>query len=749
MITKHCTKYRKFSLTLLLALMVLMLAVLAKRGIEADPMALFPQKSESMQLTNKYPDLTVQKKLMGAVILEVKHGDIYTVETFEKIDRITNKLVAMAGLSSSGIKSLTNGGAKFTSNSSEGMFTYGVVYDGLPKTAKALEVVRNRIESAPMIKGLYVADDNKSVSFVVDMLKGADPKKLYNDLNKLKIEEENQNYALYFIGVPAIAGQFANQMPRVALALAISFLLVLGYAVYRFRTPRGALVPVAAFFFQIIVTLGLAATVSSKMHVLFLFPVLLLGAAATLLAIFSKSARFNVQARQADVSSCEAINIVVNNMMLPLLCVVALMVAVGGIFVISSVGAILSLGVILICGAVALFINTTILTPILLSYGKKPSEANVCRINEDGFCGRIAERIAVKSLPMQWAIIVVMAVLLLTGLYGATKIASGGSEFGSAFFDRLHNYNKGFDLFNKHFIGFNELAVAVASKNPAGLKNKADLLKMEQVLAEIEQSTDAKKTLSMPGMIRMMGTTLREGNPRWSTIPEEERDIMNLGGMVLLAPEARSLMSDDWSHALLRVYYPDNDPIRTEQRVEQLQKIATKYSDARISFQAGAGYLGQQWGANRSTRQFMLIASILSLGLVFLIGAIATRSMARGGQLVLPLAATQAAAWLVMSLLGIPANVFMAPIGPFVAALAGGFGMLLLLLGEEERIRKHIFRKSLLLLLFTVPWWFAGLTYMGKIMAVFTGSMYFVDILLLMIVLPRRNNTDLDQALNM
>ncbi|MFO7962452.1 MAG: hypothetical protein R6U50_00880, partial [Desulfobacterales bacterium] len=122
----------RFKVLLVIALITVFFGYkVAHLKVATDFFTLYPPKHAYIELYNEYRKMFGSANVLVCAV-EVKEGDIYTVETIAKIDRITQALLATEGCDALQLVSITHPKLKNVQVSAWGITMEPVMYPGLP-----------------------------------------------------------------------------------------------------------------------------------------------------------------------------------------------------------------------------------------------------------------------------------------------------------------------------------------------------------------------------------------------------------------------------------------------------------------------------------------------------------------------------------------------------------------------------------------------------------------------------------------
>src|SRR5713101_3005888 len=169
--------------------------------IHTDFFALYPPSHPYIKLYQEYRQMFGTANILQ-IVLEVKEGDIYTIDAIKKIDGITRYLMDTKGVNPFQVTSLTHPSVKNVVVTSGGISTLPLIMS-LPDSEEALQVIREKVYRAPGVRGVHVSLDGKAALITAGLWEeGTDFNYLWRRISELKERYEDANTRLYVAGYP-------------------------------------------------------------------------------------------------------------------------------------------------------------------------------------------------------------------------------------------------------------------------------------------------------------------------------------------------------------------------------------------------------------------------------------------------------------------------------------------------------------------------------------------------------------------
>jgi predicted RND superfamily exporter protein len=151
-----------------------------------------------------------------AVMLRVKHGDIFNYSTLQKIQDITRKVNILPGVDHNEIFSLASYRVAFAKALPGAIITTCYMYPRIPQNRQELEELRHNVMvHREPVAGL-VTYDNKGALITASFNEGAlDYKELFDEIQAIVRQYQDPNTQIFLSGQPIISGWGYNYLPRI------------------------------------------------------------------------------------------------------------------------------------------------------------------------------------------------------------------------------------------------------------------------------------------------------------------------------------------------------------------------------------------------------------------------------------------------------------------------------------------------------------------------------------------------------
>jgi hypothetical protein len=201
---------------------------------------MLPEGANNVELFLRFGD---QFGGANTTLIEVKSesGNVYSTQFLEKYKKIAEEIYyhpsTYRHLSQSMIlrktKAITGGGGTVEVDA--------ILWPDLPRDSASMEQFRRAVNN--QYRGFLVSDDESSMMIIADFKDDSDFESILDFFLNLRIEMEDDDLSLNFVGRPILLGYIYQALNSVVLILAISLAIVAMVLYLYFRTWIGVFVP--------------------------------------------------------------------------------------------------------------------------------------------------------------------------------------------------------------------------------------------------------------------------------------------------------------------------------------------------------------------------------------------------------------------------------------------------------------------------------------------------------------------------
>lgn len=668
--------YRWPVLTAALALSVFLGYHLSHTVIQMNFFDLYPPHHPYMQLMRKHPRMFGSANVL-VVGVEVKEGDIFTVETLNKIDRLTIALLETSGVNPWGLRSISHPAVRATKVTGAGIRVLPLFHPGPPKTAEDVARIKKAVYTNDGILDFFISRDNK-MALIFASFWESDLKidQMSERLFALQQQETDANHVIHMTGFPILFCWIFSYKSWIFGITALTVVSIMTLLWFYFRTAQGVLIPLFSGALSTFWALGFAGLLGFTVDLLMIVVFLLITARALSHSVQSMERYHEEYRRLGDKDAA------IRQSYLGLFSPALVSIASDGLailsLVVARIAAVQKLAIISSFWVFTIAISVVTLHPILLSFlnpprhdpkaGKRLSDKIYVTIN------RTIVRISRGSV--RYATALSFAVLLLIGLYYAQRLKIGDVTIGKTLFFANHPYNTAYDkIIEKQFAGISQLTIVAEGREPGAFRQLEALNALEQFQRTMErQNPMAGGSVSLVDLLRQIFRRFQEGVPKWAVLPSESSSIGNLIGIMLLGDGAGALerfIDKNVQHASITIFFRDysHDTITTA--LQQAKDYIKANPIDGIEFRLAGGLIGILAAVNEEVEWSYRVNLYLVLAAVFLLSFLTYRSVAGALIVMIPSIVAQPLTEAIMYWSSIDMNTNSLP----VAAIGIGIGI--------------------------------------------------------------------------
>lgn len=462
---------------------------------------------------------------------------IYTPEVLAKVERVTKAVERLPGVKPGSVISLMSPRVKDV-HSSEEALEITPLASKVPAAGAEMDAFRERVRANAFITSLFVSDDGRATSVLVDFedfTKAGGPPGLAPRLESIVAPERAPGLEILPAGAPTVLHWLMKYTRRVA-GLFLLALAMIGYLHYRaFRTLQGMFVPLVTALMGVVWALGLMGLVGAPMDPWnIMTPILLLAVGAghsvqILKRYYEEYARVRAahpdlpavaHNRRAVIEATTKVGVV----MLAAGAIASLSfgsLAAFGLPTIRNFGLCTAFGIL-----AALTVEMTFIPAIRVLLAP-PSAKQTAREQQKEYFDPMLEALAARvrrggERPILWVFMVVIVVAAL----GVVRLKAGNS-LGAQFFE-ANGPVHGFRMADARLTGTRVIQVLVEGDGPDAIKDPAVLRKMKELSNFIaSQPLPIGKVVSIVDLLEQMsrvmggaGESAAAGGPGTGAIPD-------------------------------------------------------------------------------------------------------------------------------------------------------------------------------------------------------------------------------------
>jgi predicted RND superfamily exporter protein len=550
----------------------------------------------------------------------------------------------------------------------------------MPQTPAEMERLKAAVASMPIYINSLVSPDGRSAAIVADFKQDetvANFVAMLEDMRKVAERERDETVDIYYGGSPVIGEAADLQFMKMPIFFGGALLVIMLIQLWSFRSVQGMLLPMVTGILSVIWSLGLMALLGVHMDPLnTTTPILILAVAAghaiqILKRYYEEYSRLlSVGLTPRDANRAAVVESMVR--VGPVMITAGLIAAIT-LFSLAGTGIpmVQHFGVFAGCGVLATMALEMTIIPALRSMLRAPKKRETANERKAGILDRFLMGVADHLVGGRAPRLVIGGLVVLAIVGAGTLFLRVDNNF--RLYHKPDSVLRVHDrVLNETFGGTNNINFLVQTPTPDSLKDPKVLQGISDLQAFLESQPNVGKTQSIADLIKRMNQAMHGDDPNYYTIPESRELIAQYLFLYSLSGDPQdfdSFVDNDYRRAAVWTYFKDDSTTYADSVAKKAQAIVAKSFPPGVTVSMG-GTLPDAVALNEVIVKDKF-RNILQMALVvFVLGAIAFRSLAGGLFVVTPLAAVALANFGVMGWLNTPLDIS----AMISAALAIGIG---------------------------------------------------------------------------
>jgi uncharacterized protein len=640
------------------------------------------------------------EKLFGGKFITVigfypTSGTVFTPKILAKVKRVTEAVEALPGVKKGTVLSLMSPRVKDIHSTDEALEITPLA-DKVPETDAEMAAFRERVKANAFLTSLFVSDDGRATSVVVDFEdfeKAGGAKGLFPKFEAIVGPEREPDLEIVPAGAATTLYWLLQYTKRVSM-LFILALSMIGYLHYRaFRTLQGMIVPLVTAIMGVVWALGLMGLIGAPMDPWnIMTPILLLAIGAghsvqILKRYYEEYAR--VRHDRPELSAVEHNRLAVIEATVK----VGVVMLAAGTIASLSFGSLAAFGLPSIknfglCTAFGILAALTVemtFIPAIRVLMSPPSQRQTEREKREEYFDPILEKLATivrnrRERPILW----VFGVIIALALVGLTRLETNNS-LAAQFFEANAPIH-GFRMADSRLTGTRVIQVLVEGEAPDAIKNPDVLRRMDELTTFINrQPIPIGKVMSIVDLLKQMSRAMdNSAVGKLPETPEAVAQYLLLYGMGGNEEDLSRLVDRDYQRAVITMYLKTDDNRAMKALTVAVAAEAERlFAGTSIKARVGGG-VTNAIALNETMVRGKTINLIQISLLVVVITSLLLRSLAGGLLVLLPLATSALVNLGLMGWTGIPLAMGTAAISAMAVGIGADYAVYFLFRVREE-----------------------------------------------------------------
>ena len=732
------------SLTLILSWFALHIEV---RTVFED---MLPSRHEYVQTHEKFKD-TFGGSNMVTIMFEVEQGDIFQTAVLDKVRSVTLGLREVSAVNQYQITSLASKKLKEVRASTAGIESRPLMWPDLPANAEAMAELKQAVLRNPLVYGPYVSKDLQATLITVDFIdQQVDYTKVFHEIRSLIDTVDDGSVKIRVVGDPILYGWVGHYLPETiqlvlaALAVTLIMLFVL------LRTWRGLCLPLLAGAVSAIWALGICHLLNIHFEPLVIVVAMLITSRAVSHSVQIVN-RFDDEIEllppghdTARIAARVALADLFRPGMLGVIADAACMMVVA----LSPIPMLQKLTVLSVVWVSTLTVSAVILTPVLLSFIRKPHG-----MAHPLDCLPVLRKVLDLSVWVslsraRYAVLgVSLLVVVAAGLY-SLNLKIGDANPGSPILWPSAQYNRDSTAINARFEGVDRMFVVLGDDQHPGLvKGNEALQAMSSFQRFIEAQPEVGGSLSIADVLPQVNSSLREGNPRYQELGGNgavNGSLMAMLDSVSEPGDMSRFVDDQYANGSVTLMFRDRQGETIRTAVARIKEFIASHPLSEGQWHLAGGLIGVMAAVNEIILASQIEAIALALLVLAVLCTLVYRSTMAGMVFMVPVIISNILTFAFMTWKGIGMNINTVPVAALGIGLGVDYAFYIADRVKEEiaagSTPEHAIRQALhssgmgvivtasVLILSTLLWWVSSLRFqaeMGLLMAIWLSVSAF------------------------
>jgi len=704
---------------------------------------MLPSQHEYVKTHEKFKD-TFGGSNMVTIMFEVDEGDIFQIPVLQKVREVTLGLREVSAVNQYQITSIASKKLKEVRASTTGIESIPLMWPDLPTTAEAMNELKQAVLRNPLVYGSYVSKDLQATLITVDFNDDqVDYSTVFHQIRDLIKKVEGDNVHIRAVGDPILYGWVGHFLPETMQLVALALFVTLALLFLFLRTWRGVTLPFLAGVVSAAWALGICNLLNINFEPLVIVVAMLITSRAVSHSVQIVN-RFDDEIKllpaNADTSKIAA-RISLSDLFRPGMLGVIADAACMSVVALSPIPMLQKLTVLAVVWVLTLTVSAVILTPVLLSFIRKP-HGTAHPINCLPILTKVLDLATAVTLSRARYVVLAGSFIAVmgAGLY-ALNLKIGDANPGSPILWPDSVYNVDSSAINQRFEGTDRMFVVLGEDGNEGLiKSNEALHAMNKFQRFIEAQPEVGGSVSLADVLPQVNVSLREGNPRYLELGESSAINGSLVAILdsVSEPGDMSRFTDNqYANGAVTLMFRDRQGETIRTAVARIKEFIADNPLSEGTWQLAGGLIGVMAAVNEIILASQIEAIALALLVLALICTVVYRSSMAGMVFMVPVLISNMLTFAFMTWQGIGMNINTVPVAALGIGLGVDYAFYIadrikeeIAIGKtaEEAVRISLHSAGMgvivtatVLILATLLWWGSSLRFqaeMGLLMAI-------------------------------
>ncbi|MCH8500774.1 MAG: MMPL family transporter [Aliidiomarina sp.] len=669
-----CIRHRKATVAVIVISTLLMALSLFRIDVRTVFSDMVPSNHPYVEVHEQYKE-TFGGTNKVSILVQARDGEIFQRDILEEIQRVTRGMETVSGVNPFQIVSIASRQLKSINASSMGIESVPLMWPDVPTSEGEIEALREAVINNALVYGIYVDLELESALIQIDFYdQRVDYAKILPEIQAILDDTPVADLVTHhLVGEPILYGWVRYHLDETVTIALISLTAMLVALFILNQTWRGTLLPLLSGVVSAVWALGLGVMFGFNFDPLVIVVAFIITARCFSHAV-QLIVRFDDLVDDDGLEPRKAAEVTLKELFRP-----------GLLGIVSDAGAILCVVVtpipllqkVAIIGAIwvlTIGFSAVILTPVLLSWVKKPlpkAHPLNCRPVLNAVLGVAAKVVETRA---RFAVIPVVLVLMTGLLYQAVQINIGDTDPGSPILWEDSSFNQDNALINSRYPGSEQMFIVLESDEMDILKRPDVLQWMQDFQRRIERLPHVGGTVSLADIVTDVRRNLYEGNPRYRELGASQLENGELISFYMqgAAPDDLAQFADaTFTTGSVLIFLRDRQGENLRQTTYQINRFIDEHPLDGVTVRLAGGSSGMIAAVNEILLNDQIEAVSLALLVVIISCLVVYRSSASGIFFIVPVLISNIVTFAFMSWQGIGMSISTLP----VVALGIGLGV--------------------------------------------------------------------------
>jgi predicted RND superfamily exporter protein len=218
-------RFRRGIGAVLIAATLFMAYAAAKVNISNRFIDFFPAEHKNVILAKRFHEFGGAQTLV--LMLQVKQGDIFNLDTLRKIQEISKEVDWLPGVNHQEVFSLSSYRVAYAQAVPGGLNVKPFMYPSAPEDEGEIEALKQRIFAHREQLRHLISDDNKSTLITASFNEdGLDYKELFKRIGHIVAKNQDARHDIYIAGEPVVRGYDYHYLPAILSIFVLACLII-------------------------------------------------------------------------------------------------------------------------------------------------------------------------------------------------------------------------------------------------------------------------------------------------------------------------------------------------------------------------------------------------------------------------------------------------------------------------------------------------------------------------------------------